>query len=126
MVTNKMPDGAMRGFPISGKIVAANVLMAIGLIPLALWFLFLASAAYYMGRGNLGLSDLMLMGAFGLFAYIAALLVAGGGAWWASLAMKRQPDVRHTFTRALVRTTGVSLLVPWLMYLAMVVSRAVQ
>ena len=110
----------------SGKLVAANVMMAVGLIPLALWLLFLANAAYYASRGNFGLSDLMITGMFGLIAYVAALLVAGGGALWAGRTMNLQPDVRHPFTRALVRATGVSLLIPWLMFVGIAAMRAVQ
>jgi hypothetical protein len=110
----------------SGKLIAANVLMTLGLIPLALWFVFLANAVYYASRRNFGLSDLMITGMFGLVAYVIALLVAGGGALWADRTMNRQPRARHTFTRALVRTTGVSLLMPWVMYLGLVIWRAVQ
>ena len=110
----------------ASKLVAANVLMGIGIVPMAIWAAFLASVYVYAGSANTGLSDLTLLLLFGVVAYIATLAVAGIGAIWAARILRGMVGPGPQITTVLLIVTGIALVLPWIGLLGMMAVRSIK
>ena len=88
---------------------ASNVMMMIGLVPSALWMVFVAA----MGGVPMDLTWMGILFISGLFAYGAAVFVAG----IAAVQVVREPEATGHPTAAswvLVFLTAIAVLGPWL------------
>jgi hypothetical protein len=110
----------------TARISFANVLMAIGMLPLALWIAMLVSSLDLLRNGEFGLPELMFAGVAGMGAYLFTLVVSGASATWAALLLRRGPSIRaRRFAKSLIAVTAAVLLVPWAVVLVLVVARMV-
>jgi hypothetical protein len=110
----------------TARISFANVLMAIGMLPLALWIAMLVSSLDLLRNGEFGLPELMFAGVAGMGAYLFTLVVSGASATWAALLLRRGPSIRaRRIAKSLIAVTAAVLLVPWAVVLVLVVARMV-
>jgi hypothetical protein len=122
-----IPAARRRGFvTATARISFANVLMAIGMLPLALWIAMLVSSLDLLRNGEFGLPELMFAGVAGMGAYLFTLVVSGASATWAALLLRRGPSIRaRRVAKSLIAVTAAVLLVPWAVVLVLVVARMV-
>jgi hypothetical protein len=92
-----------------------------GLLPMLLWAVLVANALHFARRGNFGLSDLMITGLFGLFAYIASMILGSIGMAAASRELRSHPEQRPPLTVVLMFLTGAVLVLPWVAFVARLV-----
>ncbi len=105
-------------------IAAANTVMALGVLPLLAWLGMLVRSVFRVESGRFGLSDLMFVGVAGVCAYLVTFVVAGAGAIWAAVLVRRGSTGRALrLARVLVSVTAAMLLIPWAIVLALVVLR---
>ena len=108
----------------TARISIANVVMAIGMLPLALWIAMLVSSLDLLRNGEFGLPELMFAGVAGMGAYLFTLAVSGASATWAAVLLRRAPSIpARRFAKALIAITGAVLLLPWIVVLVLVVAR---
>lgn len=100
------------------KLRTANVLMLIGILPLALGVAWVAAviASAHRFKGQMGGSDAFLMIAVLLMSYLFALLVAGAGALWSISITKRDAGLRSTPAVILRAVVALALGAPLLWY----------
>ena len=111
----------------TGRIAVANVLMAIGMLPLALWIAMLVNSLDLLRNGEFGLPELMFTGVAGMGAYLFTLVVSGAAATWAALLLRRGPSVpARRFAKSLIAATAAVLLLPWAVVLTLVVARMLE
>jgi hypothetical protein len=94
---------------------ATNVMMIIGLVPIGLWVTFVA----LMGGVPMDLTWMGILGISGLFAYGAAVFVAG----IAAVQAVRNAEAPSLSTWLLAGTTFAVVAGPWLYW---VYSRSIQ
>jgi hypothetical protein len=106
------------------KLRVANVLMLVGVIPLALGLAWIISVLSWarQHQGQAGGSDAFLMMGVLLVTYLFAFVVSGGSALWSVMLVKRNGGIRARTARVLRWFTGVVLLVPFLWYLGVTFS----
>jgi hypothetical protein len=110
----------------TARISFANVIMAIGMLPLALWIAMLASSLDLLRSGEFGLPELMFAGVAGMGAYLFTLVISGASATWAALLLRRGPSVSaRRLAKALIAVTAAVLLLPWAVVLLLVIARMV-
>lgn len=108
------------------RISVANVFMAIGMLPLALWVAMLVNSLDLLRNGEFGLPELMFAGVAGMGAYLFTLVVSGAAATWAAVLLRRAPSApARRFAKTLIAATAAVLLVPWVLVLVLVVARMV-
>jgi hypothetical protein len=110
----------------TARISIANVLMSIGMLPLALWIAMLVSSLDLLRNGEFGLPELMFAGVAGMGAYLFTLVLSGASATWAAVLLRRGPSIRaRRVAKTLIAITGAVLLLPWGVVLVLVVARMV-
>ena len=108
----------------SGRIAIANVVMAIGILPLAAWVAMLVNALEMLRTGEFGLPELMFAGVAGMVAYLFTLIVSGIGAIWAAALLRGAASVlARRVAKTLIAVTAAVLLAPWIVVLVLVVAR---
>lgn len=105
------------------RIVAANTVMAVGVLPMLAWLGMLVRSIFRVESGQFDLSDLMFVGVAGMGAYLVTFVVAGAGAIWAAVLVRSSGGRARRLARILVSSTAVMLLLPWAIVLALVVLR---
>jgi hypothetical protein len=110
----------------TARICVANALMAIGMLPLALWVAMLLSSLDALRNGEFGLPELMFAGVAGMGAYLFTLVVSGASATWAAVLLRRAPSPpARRFAKSMIAATAAVLLVPWAVVLWLVVARMI-
>lgn len=115
-------DKRVRG---AAKLAIANAVMALGIAPMAAWFALLAASFDHLRTGDFGLPELMFAGVAGMTAYLFTLAVAGTGAIWAAVLLRREPAGARGTAKSLVAVTAAILVLPWVAVLFLVVARMV-
>ncbi len=105
------------------RIAAANAAMALGVLPMLVWFAVLVRSIFRVEVGQFDLSDLMFVGVAGMGAYLITLVVAGVGAIWAAVLVREATAGARLVARFLVSLTAAVLILPWGGVLALVVLR---
>lgn len=106
----------------SDQLKSAHFLLAMSLLPMLLWALFLANAIYFARRGNFGLTDFVVTGMLGLVAYIASAILGSLGMAAVSRDMRARPGQRSPWTLVLMSLTGAVLVLPWLAFVALLIA----
>jgi hypothetical protein len=96
------------------KFGGPNLVITIGLVPVALWGVAAATSAKY---GH-GMTDLFLAGLFGVAAYVFALAISGAGFLWAERRAKKWQIRPPGTTRVLASILALVLLAPWVFLLS--------
>jgi sorbitol-specific phosphotransferase system component IIC len=107
----------------AAKLAIANAVMTLGMAPMVAWFALLAASLDQLRTGDLGLPELMFAGVAGMTAYLFTLLVAGTGAIWAAVLLRRESAGARRTAKALVALASAILLLPWMGVLFLVVAR---
>ena len=111
----------------TARITVANVVVAIGMVPLALWIAMLVNSLDLLREGEFGLPELMFAGVAGMGAYLFTLVVSGAAATWAALLLRRGPSpAARRIAKTLIAVTAAVLLVPWAVVLVLVVARMLE
>ena len=111
----------------TARITVANVVMAIGMLPLALWIAMLVNSLDLLREGEFGLPELMFAGVAGMGAYLFTLVVSGAAATWAAVLLRRGPSLAaRRIAKTLIAATAAVLLVPWAVVLVLVVARMLE
>lgn len=90
-----------------------DVLMFIGLVPMALWVALMLVQVLTVGSRSFDLTMLMLGGISGVFAYLIVCFVAGGSALWAIRRAKTEVVPPTRLTKILSTTTACVMVAPW-------------
>jgi len=105
------------------RIAAANAAMALGVLPMLVWFAMLVRSVFRVETGEFDLSDLMFVGVAGMGAYLITLIVSGAGAIWAGALIRDAKGASRRIARFLVGLTAAVLLLPWGGVIALVAAR---
>lgn len=103
------------------RLVAANVLMVIGIVPLALFVVWLAGLLTWMHGHPTPIPILDPLGMIGPFAlsFILTFAVAGTSAAWSWDLVRAHPHMRSRVALGLRLLTGAVLLGPFLLLFLM-------
>ncbi len=103
-----------------------DVLMFIGLVPMALWVALMLIQALTAGVRSFDLTILMLAGISGVFAYLIACSVAGGSALWAFRRAKTAAVPTTRLTKTLSTISACVIAAPWAFVAVRVITRSVS
>jgi hypothetical protein len=107
------------------RVLAANVVIVVGLLPTLAWLVMLPLALGTLRSGDFGLPDLMFAGVAGMGAYLFTFLISGAGAVWAAILARTAPRGARRAAKVLISITAAVLLLPWLAVLVLVAARHV-
>ena len=95
------------------KLVTANVLMLLGIIPLMITIYWMVSSFVTTDYNNKGeVADVFMVLGKLVFAYAFALVVSGTAALWSARVEKRTPGIRVSATKGARILVAVVLVVP--------------
>ena len=106
----------------SNWLKSAQFLLAMSLLPMLLWAVFLANAIHFARRGSFGLTDFGITAMLGLLAYIASAILGSLGMAAASRELRTRPGVRSPWTLVLMSLTGAVLVLPWLAFVVLLIA----
>ena len=101
-----------------GKLLTANILMIVGIVPLILgisWIVTIISYAQHH-RGEMGGSDALLMIAVLFVTYTFAAVVGGASALWSMSIVRRNAGLHSKSATVIRAVVGLMLGLPLLWY----------
>ena len=104
-----------------GKLLTANILMLVGIVPLILGISWILAVISYdqQHKGEMGGSDAFLMIAVLMVTYAFAAVVAGASALWSMSIVRRNSGLRSRSANVIKALVGLMLGAPLLWYVGM-------
>ena len=91
-----------------------NVVVVVGLLPLIVWAAFFIWHLPMISTAGAGYEIYYVIW-FGICAYLWTMIISGVGCLWADRVLRAVAGGAPRTTRALVQTTSVILVVPWVL-----------